>query len=55
MVYRQQYASVAELKSSVTKHLRCVTKEILKATVDHAVLRFQHVVASGGSHIEHIM
>ncbi|GFW04430.1 hypothetical protein TNCV_877991 [Trichonephila clavipes] len=40
---------------SVTRHVRCVTTEILNSMVDHAVIRFQHVVASGGSHIEHIM
>ena len=55
MVYRDRHASVAELRSSITKHVRCVTKEILNVTVDHAVLCFQHVVAAGGSHIEHIM
>lgn len=55
MVYRERHASVADLKSSIKRHVRCVTPEILNATVDHAVLRFQHVVASGGSHIEHIM
>ncbi|GFS50906.1 hypothetical protein TNCV_4848001 [Trichonephila clavipes] len=48
---RERHAPAAELKSSITRHVRCVTTEILNATVDHAVL----LVASGGSHIEHIM
>ena len=52
MVYRERYASVAELKFSITRHARYVTIEILNATVDHAVLRFQHVVGSSGLHIE---
>ena len=55
MVYRERHASVAELKSSMTKHVRCVAKEILNAMVDLGVLSFLHVVASSVSHIEHIM
>ena len=57
MIYRKRHDSVAELKSSITKHVRCVTNEvcILNATVDNAVLRFQYAVASDGSYIEHIM
>ncbi|GFV13988.1 hypothetical protein TNCV_524651 [Trichonephila clavipes] len=50
-----QHASVAELKPDIKRHVRCVKTDILNATMHHAVLRFQHVVASGGSHIEHIM
>ncbi|GFX90656.1 hypothetical protein TNCV_3194741 [Trichonephila clavipes] len=41
MIYRERYASVAEQKSSITRHVRCVTTEILSVTVDHAVLHFQ--------------
>ena len=55
MIYREGHASAAELKSSITKHVRCDTKEIANTTVDYVFLRFQLVVASGGSHIEHIM
>ncbi|GFV86768.1 uncharacterized protein TNCV_3964981 [Trichonephila clavipes] len=55
MVYSERHASVAELKSSISRHVRCVTTEILNAIVDHAFLRFQHVFTSGASHIEHIM
>ncbi|GFW22233.1 hypothetical protein TNCV_1429871 [Trichonephila clavipes] len=45
------HISVAELKTSITRHVRCVTT----AMVEHDVLRFQHVVASSGSHIDHII
>ncbi|GFW96553.1 transposable element tc3 transposase [Trichonephila clavipes] len=55
IVYRKRHASVAGLKSSITRHMRCVTTDILNVTEDHAILRFQHVVASDGSHIEHII
>ncbi|GFU72707.1 uncharacterized protein TNCV_193941 [Trichonephila clavipes] len=56
MVYRKQHASVAEIiKSSMARHVRCVTTDILNVTVDNSVLRFQHVVATGGSHIEHVI
>ena len=54
-VYGAQHVSVVELKSSITRHVRCVKIEILNAAVDHAILRFKHVVASGSSHIEHIV
>ncbi|GFX50203.1 hypothetical protein TNCV_2782251 [Trichonephila clavipes] len=55
IVYRERHASVAEFKSSIMRHVRCVTTEILNETVVHADLRFQHVVACGGSHIHQIM
>ncbi|GFW16903.1 transposable element tc3 transposase [Trichonephila clavipes] len=55
MVYRERHAYVAELKPSLTRHVRRVTTKILNAVVGHAVLRFQHVVASSGSHIENMM
>ena len=55
MVYRERHASVAELKFRITSLVRCVTTLILNASVVHAVLPFQHVVLSGGLHIEHIM
>ena len=53
--YRERHASVAELKSSIIRCMRCVTIEILNAMVDLGVLSFLHVVASSVSHIEHIM
>ena len=52
MVHRDRQASVAEMKSRI---VWCVTTEILNTMVDHDVLTFQHVVAYGGSHTEHIL
>ncbi|GFS98680.1 uncharacterized protein TNCV_1079101 [Trichonephila clavipes] len=38
MVYTERNASVAELKSTIKRHVRCVTTQILTAMVNHAVL-----------------
>ncbi|GFU21849.1 uncharacterized protein TNCV_3283301 [Trichonephila clavipes] len=46
MVYRERHTSVAELKSIITRPVWCVLTDISNATVDHAVSRFQLVVAS---------
>ena len=55
IIHRERHASVAELKSSVTKHVKCVTTEILNARVGLTLLLFQNIVVSGGSRIKQVM
>ena len=51
-VYQGNVRTLADLKTNIIRHVTSISPEMLRATVDHAVLRFQHVIQEDGCHIE---
>ena len=50
-IYRESMRTVLELKASITRHVTSIDREILLATIEHAITRFQQIIASNGMHI----
>ena len=46
---------LVDLKTSTQRHVVQIPRELRWATIDHAILRMQHVVESSGAHIENIL
>ena len=53
-VYQGHVRSLPDLKASIQRHVAQISPDMLRATVDHAVLRMQHVAELGG-HIEQFL
>ena len=52
--YRGNIQIVLELKESKPRHVSSIDRENLRATVEHAITRFEHVIDANGMHIEQI-
>ena len=53
-VYRGNMQTIPELKASITRYVSSIDRETLRATVEHAITRFEHVIDVNGMHIEQI-
>ena len=54
-VYQGHDRSLVDLKTSKQRHVAHIPRELLRATIDHAILWMQHVVKASGAHIENIL
>lgn len=54
-VYGRSIRTVADLKASITRHVAAIDRETLRATIEHAITRFEHVLDVNGMHIEHVL
>ncbi|GFW92863.1 uncharacterized protein TNCV_1736561 [Trichonephila clavipes] len=45
----------SDLKASIMRHVAEIPRELLRATIENAAMRFQHVIDVSGAHIEHIL
>ena len=54
-VYQGHVRSLVDLKTSIQRHATQISRELLRATIDHAILRLQHEVEASGTHIENIL
>ena len=46
--------TVPKLKESIPRHVSSIDRETLRATVEHAITRFEHVIYVNEMHIEQI-
>ena len=51
-VYRGNIRTVPELKASITRHVSTINRENLRATIEQAIARFEHVIDVNGKHIQ---
>ena len=49
-VYQGRVRALVKLKTSIQ-----ITRELLRAKIDHAILRMQHVIEVSGAHIQNIL
>lgn len=42
-------------KPALHGHFAEIPREFLRATIEHAIMRFQHVIDVNGAHVEHIL
>lgn len=54
-VYGDNPHNLAELKDAIHRHVRNIPPDMLRATVENAVLRFNLLSENGGRHIEHAL
>lgn len=54
-VYSGGIRTIPELKASITRHVADIPRELLRATIAHAIMRFQRVIDVDGAHVEHIL
>ena len=54
-VYQGYVRSLVDLKTSIQRHVAQIPRELLRATIDHAILGMQHVVEASDAHIENIL
>ena len=54
-VYQGHFRSLDDLKTSIQRHVAQIPRELLRETIDHVVLRMQHVVDASGAHTENIL
>lgn len=52
-VYQGSVTNEAELKASIVRHVSLIHPDMLRAVVEHAIVRFQHIVDRQGMHVEH--
>ncbi|GFX36073.1 uncharacterized protein TNCV_4215951 [Trichonephila clavipes] len=43
------------LKASIIRHVAEIPHELLHATIENAIMLFEHVIDANGAHIEHIL
>ncbi|GFT35979.1 uncharacterized protein TNCV_4342891 [Trichonephila clavipes] len=54
-VYSRGIRDLPDLKNSIIRHVAEIPCELLRATIENAIMRFQHVIDVNGTHIEHIL
>ena len=54
-VCEEHGGSLVYLKTSIQRYVTQITRELLRAAIDHAILRLQHLVEAFGAHIENIL
>ncbi|GFW40190.1 uncharacterized protein TNCV_5118731 [Trichonephila clavipes] len=54
-VCRGGIMNLPDLKASIIHHVAEIPRELLRATIENAILCFQHVIDVSGAHIEHIL
>lgn len=52
-VYHGHVTNEADLKASIVRNVSLIPTDMLRAAIDNAVVRFQHIVDRQGMHIEH--
>ena len=52
-VYGDNINNLAELKNVIHRHVRNIRPDMLRATVENALMRFNLLSENGESHIEH--
>ena len=55
LVYQGYVRSLVDLKTSIQRHVAQIPRDLLRATIDHAILGMQHVVEASDAHIENIL
>ena len=53
-VYQGYIRSLVGLKTGMQRYVPEIPRELLLATIDHAILRIRHVVEASGAHIDNI-
>ena len=53
-VYQGHVQSLVDLKTIIQRHVAEIPRELLRATIDHAILWMQYVIEPSGAHIENI-
>ena len=43
-----------ELKESIPRHVSSIDRETLRATVEHAIIRFERMIDANGMHNEQL-
>ena len=51
-VYRGSMRTIPERKASINGHVTSINPEMLRATFEHTITRFEHVIESNEMHIE---
>ncbi|GFU75815.1 uncharacterized protein TNCV_1652751 [Trichonephila clavipes] len=54
-VYSAGIRTLPDFKASIIRHVIEIPRELLRTTIENAVLRFQHVIDVNGAHIGHIL
>ena len=54
-VYQGHVRSLVDLKTSIQRRVARIPRELLRATIHHAILLMQHLVEASGVHIENIL
>ncbi|GFX66026.1 hypothetical protein TNCV_14471 [Trichonephila clavipes] len=44
------FRTLPDLKASITRHVAEIPREVLSATIENAIMRFQHVIDAIGAH-----
>ena len=52
--YRGNIQTVPELKESIPCHVSSIDRETLRATVEHAIIRFERMIDANGMHNEQL-
>ncbi|GBN24600.1 hypothetical protein AVEN_221997-1 [Araneus ventricosus] len=47
--------TLPELKANITRHVPAIDRETLRATIGHAITRFEYVLDADGMSIEHML
>ncbi|PRD25630.1 UNVERIFIED_CONTAM: hypothetical protein NCL1_40335 [Trichonephila clavipes] len=47
--------TLPDLKASIIRHVAEIPRELLRATIENSMMRFQHVIEVNGEYIENIM
>ncbi|GFQ81453.1 uncharacterized protein TNCT_466291 [Trichonephila clavata] len=53
-VYRGGFRTLPDMKASLIRHVAEIS-ELLRVTIENAIMRFQHVIEVNGAHVEHIL
>ncbi|GFV44141.1 uncharacterized protein TNCV_2770371 [Trichonephila clavipes] len=54
-VYSGGIRTLRDLEASIIHHEAEIPRELLCATIENAIMRYQHVIDVNGAHIEHIL
>ncbi|GFW97760.1 hypothetical protein TNCV_1425231 [Trichonephila clavipes] len=52
---REEFRILPDLKVSITRHVAEIPRELLHATIENAIMLFQHVIDVNEAHIEYIL
>ncbi|GFT92293.1 uncharacterized protein TNCV_1835601 [Trichonephila clavipes] len=55
LVSCDQPKTLPDLKDSISRHVRNISQNTLRSTVEHTILRFQILAENDGHHVEHLL
>ncbi|GFW41161.1 uncharacterized protein TNCV_842011 [Trichonephila clavipes] len=54
-IYSGGIKTLPDLKASIIRHVAEIPRELLRAIIENAIMRFQHVIDVNKAHTEHIL